>query len=204
MILFIFTLAPLIMGAADITNLTKVTSANNPHCVEYYNYQGSLYCSTKHLNGKPIDPTIKDTETQTIVFDDRPWQAAWGQNKDSLTTIEYVPMGENIDQWNELVTSQFFAGLQNKISPQEFAAIEIKNLHDSGFKPIINTIANTQDNYIFEFRIKSPTNQIQDEIQKITRGQNGIYVLHYVIKVSDMGKKNRDLWISNLSKSTIK
>ena len=200
---FIFTL-PLILGAVDVSNLRKVTSDNNPSCVEYYDYQGSIYCSTKALSTEHIDPKIINNETQTIVFDGRPWQAVWGQKEDTHTTIEYVPMGDNINNWHELITSQFFPGLQNKISPEQFAAIQIKNLQDSGFNPIINVIENNQSTYIFEFRILSPANQIQDEIQKITATQNGIYILHYAIKTGDMGEKNRNLWINNFSKSTIK
>jgi hypothetical protein len=204
--ILIFVLsAPLIAHAAiDTSNLIKADSQMKQPCVEYYRYQGAMYCSTKPLSKNPVDPNLKNYETQTIVFDDRPWQPVWGQKKDSIVTVEYIPMGDDINNWNELVTSQFFPGLQNKLSPEQFAALSIKGMKESGFDPVIKVIQNSKDTYIFEFQIKSPPAQQQDEIQKISVGLDGLYVLHYVIKKTDMDNKNRDVWISNLSKSGMK
>ncbi|HAT9828673.1 TPA: hypothetical protein JBD88_10200, partial [Legionella pneumophila subsp. pneumophila] len=57
---------------------------------------------------------------------------------------------------------------------------------------------------IFEFKIQEPANLQQDEILKITKGKDGVYVLHYAIKKSDMTKENRDKWVKNLKSSFIK
>jgi hypothetical protein len=204
-LIIIFSSMPVIAFSADMSDLIKVTPDIKQNCVEYYSYQSALYCSTKPLSKESIDPDIINHETQNIVFDDRPWQAVWGKTTDNQTIIEYVPKGDDINNWSELVTSDFFSGLQNKLSSaKEFADIQIENLKKMGFNPIVNVIENTKDSYLFEFRIESPAEQAQDEIQKITVGKDGVYVLHYAIKKKDMGKKNRDLWITNLSKSTIK
>lgn len=205
LIIIFFSMPVIVFSAVDSSDLIKVTPNIKQNCVEYYSYHGSLYCSTKRLNTESIDPEIKNHETQIIVFDDRPWQAVWGKRTDDQTIIEYIPKGDNIDNWNELVTSDFFSGLQTKLSTaKEFADIQMANLKKMGFDPIITVIKDTKSTYLFEFRIESPTEQAQDEIQKITVGNDGVYVLHYAIKKSDMDKKNRELWVSNLSKSTIK
>lgn len=41
---------------------------NNPACVEYVNYQGEMYCTTKKTSAGTVDPKIQDYETQKICF----------------------------------------------------------------------------------------------------------------------------------------
>jgi hypothetical protein len=188
----------------DPSKLIKYTPENNAKCVEYYNYQGELYCSTTALNTQPVDPHIKDLEKLKIMFDDRPWQAAWGKQTPLITTIEYIPFGANIDQWHELITSQFFPGLQQKMTPTQLAHLIINRSNDLGLNLIVTFIEESPQRVIFEFRVEKPENQKQDELQMITTNSKGLYVLHYVIKESDMGKVNREKWIQNLKNTKIK
>lgn len=193
------------LALADIPQdkLIKVTKDANVKCVEYYHYKGELYCSTEAISKQPADAEIVKYEKFNVQFDNRKWQLAWGKKTDSLTTVEYVPSGDDINHWHELVTSQFFPSLQEKVTPKEFADVMINHLKEAGYTPIITFIKDTPDQVIYEFRIESPENQIQDELQMINKGKDGIYVLHYVIKKKDMGKNNRDLWVNNLSQSSM-
>ena len=105
----------------DVSSLVKVTKDNNPACIEYYTYMSDLYCSTTaQTPSSKINPLIRTYETQKIIFDDRVWQAAWGKKTDEINAVEYVPAGDDIDKWNELITSQFFPGLQDKVTVSEF------------------------------------------------------------------------------------
>lgn len=191
-------------AAIDPASLIKVTSENNPKCVEYYQYQGELYCSTKPLDTQPVDPHIKDQEKLKIVFDGRPWEAAWGKATPEFTTIEYIPTGDNINQWRELITSQFIPASQKKLTPIEYANYVVENLNKSGFKPVVTFLKKTPEQVIFEFRITEPENQRQDELQMAIKDINGLYILHYVTKEPDMGQKNRDKWVKNFQESKVK
>jgi hypothetical protein len=190
--------------AINPNDLIKVTGQAEQACVEYYTYQGDLYCSTKVLSPQASDPEIRHFERQKIVFDQRPWQFAWGKKTDQITTVEYVPLGDDVNDWKELITSQYFPGIQNKITPKEFAERMMSGLKKAGYQPIVTFIKETPDTVIFEFRVDSPKNQAQDELQKIVKGKDGIYVLHYVIKKEDMGAEARSSWVKNLSDSEIK
>lgn len=194
--------APLAHAAVDPAALVKVTPKSKAKCVEYYQYKGAMYCSTKAQNDDPPDPQVKNYEKLKIVFDDRPWQIAWGQQTPTITTVEYIPSGQDIDQWHELVTSQFIPDEENKITPQAYANLVIKNLNESGFKPDIDYLEQTPERVIFEFKIDSPKEQMQDELQMIMKGAHGLHVLHYVIKEADMGKKNREKWLQNIKASS--
>ena len=69
--------------------------------------------------------------------------------------------------------------------------------------PEIKVIAEIPDYVIFEFRVLAPKNVEQDELQKITKGKDGFYILHYVIKKPDIGKEERQKWIENFKNSSI-
>jgi hypothetical protein len=188
----------------DPSALVKVTSQNNPDCVEYYTYKGESYCSTKALQNEPVDPNLKSYEKQKIVFDKRAWQPVWGKKTPIITTLEYVPAGADINHWQELVTSQFIPNLENSVTPWQFAHTVIQGLKDNGFNPKITFLENTPDYVLFEFSLSEPANLVQDELQIIKKGKDGLYILHYAIKKNDMGKEAREQWSNNLKNSTIK
>jgi len=191
-------------NAITENDLVKVTSGANVKCVTYYIYKKALYCNPKVSKAEPVDPHLKDEEKLNIVFDDRPWQIAWGNKDKDSTTIEYVPLGDDINNWNELITSQFFPGLQDKVTPRDFADRFVQKLKDDGYTPVVTFLKNSPDQVVYEYRIDKPENQIQDEMQMITVDNKGMYILHYVIKKFDMGQSNREKWLKNLSDTTIK
>jgi hypothetical protein len=188
----------------DPAKLVKVTPGNNPDCVEFFSYKGGMYCSTQPLVKDPVDPAIKEYEKQNIVFDERPWQAAWGKQSKEITSVEYVPMGDNVEKWTELVTSEFIPDAQDKVIPKEFSELSMQGIEKAGFKPVVTYINVSPKQVILEFRILAPSNAAQDELQIITSGSDGLYVLHYVIKKADMGQANRDKWIAILKRSSHK
>ena len=184
-------------------NVVKVTKENNSNCVVYLTYKGDMYCSIVALQDDATSPEIVTYDKQNIHFDNRVWKPAWGQKTNAVWTVEYIPAGDNINQWNELVTSQFMPGME-EMTPTQFKNKFIDSLNKTGVTYSINTIDDQPNQLIFEFKVTVPENLQQDEIQKITRGKNGIYILHYAIKKNDMSKANRQKWIENIKKSSIK
>lgn len=204
--LFIFLLffIPFVSYAEVVpANFIKVTPQSDPACVEYRSVNNEMYCSTK-LIIPPSNPNLAQNEHQNIVFDERRWVAASGQRTPYLDYVEYVPAGVNIASWNELVTSQFMPDPENKISPRSYVENYLQILKKPGFSLITQTLKNTPSEIIFEFRIVSPPNQVQDELQRVIRGPQGLYMVRYTIKKADMGQENRDKWVGILQKSTPK
>lgn len=201
--LLLFLLSTALYAESDTSDFIKVTPSTNAKCVEYYRYQDELYCTTTAKSKQGIDLSLKDKENLNIPFDERPWQMAWGKSTSEFTSIEYVPKGDDINNWNELVTSQFFPGLQNNISIKDFMNTTINHLNESGYQAITKVISETPNQVVFEFRIEAPQNQRQDELQMLTWDDKGIYLLHYVIKKSDMGQANRNKWVKILQASKI-
>lgn len=184
-------------------NLIKVNKESNPKCVEFVTYKGELYCSLAALDKTPVDPLINSYEKQKVVFDGRPWKAAWGKNSKEISTVEYIPVGDDINNWKELVTTQYIPGLVN-ITPEQFGEHVLDQLHKQGVVFSVKAIENEPNQLIFEFKVSQPVNLQQDELQKIVKGKDGIYILHYAIKQADMSEENRQKWINNMKKSTLK
>lgn len=187
------------------SNLIKLAKDANPKCVEYVVYNNETYCSLTPLGpaaSTPVSPDILKDEKQNIQFDNRPWKAAWGKQTPEISTIEYIVVGDDINNWKELVTTQFLP-LKN-VTPVQFGEQFLENLSKSGVKYTVDEIENTPTQLIYEFKVQSPDNLQQDEIQKITQGKDGLYVMHYAIKTSDMDDSNRKTWITNLKNSTLK
>jgi hypothetical protein len=201
LMLFLFSLNACADGVLP-KGLVKVNEKNNPNCVEYVIFRGEMYCSEKPFDKTPIDPKLVAAEKQKIVFDKRAWRPAWGKKTLDITTIEYIPLGQDINHWNELVTSQFIPEAKS-LSPQDFAKRFIAGLSQLGLTYSLMTIIDQPDMYMFEFKISQPKHLQQDEIQKIVKGKDGLYVLHYAIKKSDMDAQNRKQWVDNLKNSKL-
>lgn len=201
---FMMIVPDLCQASLFSTDLIKVNGKTNANCVEYYTYKGMMYCTTKAFSSQPVDPNIIKHETQNIIFDSRPWQAVWKKTTADSTMIEYIPMGDDINNWSELITSQSYSNIPNNVTPKKFADNVIRQLKETGLNPIITFIKESPNQIIFEFQIKNPKNMAQNELQMITKTANGIYILHYAIKKSDMGKINREKWLSNFYKMIIK
>ena len=184
-------------------HVVKVTLENNPKCIEYLRYHGDMYCSLVPLDKTSFDPQLMAYEQQNVHFDERPWKAAWGERKEYITSIEYIPIGQNINNWQELVTTQFIPGVAD-VSAKQFAQRFLADLKKSHVVYTFNILSEQKNIVIFEFQVHKPKNLQQDEIQKIVKGPKGLYILHYAIKKENMSSHNRSEWLNNLQQSTLK
>lgn len=190
--------------AFDSSQLIKVTPDITQKCVEYFSYQGEAYCSTTALTNQSVEPNLQATDRQNIVFDERPWQAVWGKDTPAITTIEYVPAGDDINNWSELLTSQYIPQLDKKLSAKDYYNLYAAKLKETKLNAVIKVHKESPDEIIFEFRITSPANMEQDELEKIVTTDKEIYILYYIVKKGDMGSEDRDKWLKNLEDSSVK
>ncbi|KTD74686.1 hypothetical protein [Legionella waltersii] len=183
--------------------LVKVSKDTGAQCVEFVNYKGDLYCSLTPMDSSVMDPSLVQDEKQSIKFDNRPWVAAWGKKTPTGFTLEYIPIGQNINQWNELITTQFMPNLKGKTAA-DLGDRFFKNLDETGVEYVYEIFENSQDLFILEFKVVKPSELVQDEILKITTGKEGAYFLHYAIKKANMNADEREKWLNLLRSSSIK
>ncbi|MDI1352593.1 MAG: hypothetical protein PSV35_07465 [bacterium] len=112
-------------------------------------------------------------------------------------------MGDDINNWYELITTQFFLGLA-QITPNQFRTHFFNGLDKGGIIYKTTTFIEKPNRIIFELKVDQPKNLQQDETQKTIKNNDGLFILHYLIKKADMETKNRNIWLEHIKNSTLK
>jgi hypothetical protein len=113
--------------------------------------------------------------------------------------------GETATRWTQLFTyQQMVHPLAENITPRDVGLHIEENLKQKNLHYIFKILSATDDEAFVEFKITDPDELQQDEIQRIIKTKNNIYIMmHYVIKRQDMGIHARNAWISNLKSMPI-
>lgn len=184
--------------------LVEVTSKTKAQCVEYFELKGKTYCSTQPLLNTQIAKEIADAESFKLDLNKNEWKVGWTDLKPDVRTIEYIRHGESIENWKALITTQFIKMDTQQVTPKQIARQFIAGLQQKGFNPAVTFYVENNEETIFEFQIDQPAEQAQDEIQKIIKTEQGLFLIHYVVKQSDMGEKEREKWLEFIKKSQLK
>lgn len=188
----------------DIQQLTEVTAKNKAQCIEYFEIKDKLFCSLQPLLNTQIAKEINDAETFKLNLNQNEWKVGWTSLTPEISTIEYIPHGQDIHNWRAMITTQFFPNFPATVSPKTVALKVLSGLQEKGFNPSVSYYAESNDEIIFEFQIFSPAEQAQDEIQRIIKSPKGMHIVHYTIKQSDMGEKERDKWLTFIKDASLK
>jgi len=138
-------------------------------------------------------------EKASPVFDDRPWKLGWSRNQEGAVYEEYVLDGETVENWSELVTIQFFPGLNKKMSPDAFEARQKADL--SSVCPSLNweSIYQSEDERIWKWNITGCLGQPdQAEIARLKKTDEGFHIWHYAIKKSSILPEKERIWLEKL------
>lgn len=133
------------------------------------------------------------------LFDDRSWKLGWSQNQDAAIYEEYVVNGESVENWSELVTIQFFPGLQTQTHPEIFEANQQASLSSVCPEVKWESLSQSEDERIWKWSIKGcPGQPDQSEIARLKKTDGGFHLWHYAIKKSPMPSENETLWLEKL------
>jgi len=139
-----------------------------------------------------------------LVFDNREWELGWSQNKDASGNDksvfeEYILKGENIDNWSELVTIQFFPGLNKDTTLDVYEAVNKQGIISVCPNTVWDSYEQQKDERSWYFTIKNCQGQPdQSELARCIKTGKGIYVFHYAIKKAPMPEELRQIWMKNL------
>jgi hypothetical protein len=177
-----------------------VRSDDEKRCVEYFIQNGKLSCNDTITQTPPdLKPALKALPIAPV-FDGRSWHLNWWNQKPEQPMMEYGLNNEPVGTWSELVTTQFFPGLQAKLSPQQFMSIMLNELRKRGFQPQTRVLSNKPNDVIYEFIITNTPAENQHEIQRIWGSANGLYVIHYASRPT-MSDERHQQWFDLLSKA---
>jgi hypothetical protein len=112
---------------------------------------------------------------------------------------EYVVDGDSVENWKELITIQYFPGLQKKTNLDIYEAMTRRNL--ALICPSIKwePLSQSSDERIWKWSIEGCQGQPdQSEIARAKRTDEGIHVWHYAIKESPMSSDKGNIWLEKL------
>ncbi len=133
-----------------------------------------------------------------VSFGERLWLVAREVKQDSKYSADYLPQGDSLPDWKEIVTIQAFGGIQDKGSPEEFALAMKKHFNEwGGDKLTWNVISSSDTECLYQWQIvgkeKFPD---QYEIVRIIKGSEGFHLIHYAKRTSVIDEQERQRWLN--------
>lgn len=146
-------------------------------------------------------------ETVQAVFDERQWTLGFeNYNAEKKAVIKgYVPEGETAAAWNELITLQFFEGLQNKVTVAQFLEKVQGGLEAACPGVNWSTVSEQEKEAVYRWSIQGCSGQPdQTEITRVVAGQEGMHIWHYAAKDPKLNLKKQKEWIDRLNQFAVK
>lgn len=138
-------------------------------------------------------------ERPKVYWGDEKWTLGWSQNQNGGLFEEYVLPGESVQNWSELVTIQFFPGLQDKTNPDIYEASIKRGLVQVCPDIQWESIEQQDGSRLWGWSIQNcPGQPDQSELAQLVRTRMGFHVVHYAIKKSPMPADKRRLWEGRL------
>ena len=144
-------------------------------------------------------------------FDPAVWTLGHQTENQNQRLMEFVPAGQKIDKWTELLTVQTFR--KPAIPPEidGLAAASHENLSkrcpDKMMWNVIQRQMPTKTelaSILFEWSVKDcPPEADQHEVARIIYGRFSIFRIAYVAKTQALAPEKREKWIKELSETKI-
>lgn len=168
----------------------------------------SLFISAALLIGPSVLFAATDTP-KGIPFDGRSWIVGSHDANEQQAITEYVPEGETVDNWTELVTISEFFGLQEQVTPIQLmtSMMQMAEENCTGVKKNILQSEGT-DSVIFEWETQGCKAEIpggsapEFDISRIIVGKDRIFIMQHASK-KPLPPEKRDQWITIISSAVL-
>jgi hypothetical protein len=147
-----------------------------------------------------------NAKTDQLSFEmDTGWKIAHSLETKKMKMIEYVPKGDDIENWNELFTYQNFGKNYFNHHPEKMLDA-IKALREKECPGVTQwtVIAQDQNSILYEWQAGPCLgNPEQHEIARIIYGKYNCFFLHYAAKVHELSPETRAKWLKLLQAATV-
>jgi len=162
-------------------------------------------CSTAEQKPQAADDKpVEEGLSWRQVPSDREWVLGFLEEKPGEFSItEFVPKGETVENWSELMTIQNFA--KTRGSPEEFfeglKALREKRCPGSTTWNVINK---DERSILYEWKAKPCAGfPEQHEISRIIDGKWNRFRIAYTAKVSEIPAETRDAFVQSMADATV-
>ncbi len=146
-------------------------------------------------------------ETVEAVFDGRPWKlGSQDYNQEKKAALKtFVPEGSSAEAWIELITLQFFEGLQEKVTIGQFLEKVQAGMRAACPEVVWSTVSEEKNEAVYTWSIKGCQGQPdQTEITRVLAGGEGMHIWHYAVKDPALALEKKKEWIDRLNQFRLK
>lgn len=141
-------------------------------------------------------------ERHDIALDRNSWQVGYTNTDSDGTVVEYIPRGQTIESWSELVATRFFVGLQKSATVamlyQRYTKTALENCKHSH----LQTLIEGPRNIIYEWNNQNCTDTIeakpQYEIARIFESDDGLHRISYACREKAVFESVKEDWMIRL------
>ncbi|MBJ7449713.1 MAG: hypothetical protein JHC93_05070 [Parachlamydiales bacterium] len=161
---------------------------------------GSICMIIMLLGSLSLINNEKTVENYKLPVDEHErWEIGWTQVIDGQEIVEFVPKGQTVEDWKEMITVQTFDYKVNTkwdIDPYSLMVVCRRGDEKYGSQIQYVTIIDEPSNVIYEWYAKDcPEVEDQDEITRLYIENNHLVRMAYVRKGERMDEKQRLKWI---------
>lgn len=136
------------------------------------------------------------------------WKLGYQFAKNGIALYEFVPKGETVENWSELITSHYISYvIYPKTTPiEKIAEINLNGVKNHCSHFTSNYIEKTEESVIYQWEIKDCGKGIdadQVEIARIVKGNYGFNSIHYAVKTSNLSSAKRNQMLKAVESSQI-
>ena len=140
-------------------------------------------------------------ERWTFRFDDRQWELGHQAANRQEAIREYVLAGQTVENWQELVTSHYFA---HGVPPRSYFEQLKAGLSPGCPSLSISVLEESEDNILFEWRHNGCQGfPAQHQVERATRSGTMTLVLSFVQKTNELAPEKRGAWLAILKDASI-
>jgi hypothetical protein len=134
-------------------------------------------------------------ERPELHFDQRTWIVGYQGRGPGQVLVEFVPEGQKIDAWTELVSAQFLIGKQKEMTVPQYVESAKKVVMDKCPAARWREIRTGEEDALYEWSVDACKGvDDQSQLTRVMRGTEGLHVLYYAIKRSPLPVEKRDEW----------
>lgn len=141
-------------------------------------------------------------ERHDLALDRQSWQVGYTNTDADGTVVEYVPRGQTIDNWTELVATRFFSGLQKSTTVSMLFKRYTKTAFENCKRSHLQTLIEGPKNIIYEWNNQSCTDtseaRPQYEIARIFESEYGLHRVSYACKDKNVFESIKEEWMLRL------
>lgn len=165
-----------------------------------------IFIALLFISFQTTSAQAETTELISLPFgiDNKKWEIGWQEQKPELFMYEFVPNGQSVENWKEIITVQFYPALK-KLSAADFLNTFLSDLQKSEPGVNIKIISASNDNAVAQWNLaNSKTNNDQYELDRVIKGKKGLHMIHYAVKTTDWDESERDKWIKFINQAKVK